>query len=549
MRFLKVLVNALICGLVLCFLIAHLLNVLNINRPMNLRLMFSVFFRLIPFYALAAALFIVAGFYIVQFFGGIRSWPGLISPVFLSLNLSLVLFVFLAVFWANSIHFQSLFSSVARTGLRNQMLALLVLALLGLATFLSLLPLKKKMPLFLVYVVLLCSGLGYLLTQKKKAIPTSSGTKQLPLLGKRVDKKITLIGLEGLCFDFLNPLFYAGKLPNLSYLKENGWAGKMINFTPTETVVLRTSLETGKLPAGHGVVSHSLYHLRGLSQELEVIPRFILFHQLTKTGYLRVRPSQPAAKTLNLWEILEGNRIPYLRFDQPKEIERPQPTSRAERTLANVFNNPILIEDQGFQRAKEAFFRDFIREERAAEEKSRREAQVFYLYLDGLDTVQNFFYKYSFPEQFGGIEEESLAKYGTVIENYYAYYDGLIGKYLTGLKEDEILLVFSLHGSEPLPVWQRFVERLLGDRNISAHHERAPEGAIFFYGSEIAPARQEEGIRIIDIAPTLLYYLGLPVGRDMDGLVRSSLFRSAFTADNPIIYISSYDEFMILPPR
>jgi hypothetical protein len=117
------------------------------------------------------------------------------------------------------------------------------------------------------------------------------------------------------------------------------------------------------------------------------------------------------------------------------------------------------------------------------------------------------------------------------------------------LKDDEILVVYSAFGVEPLPLWKRFVERLLGDPEISAYHEMAPEGVVFFYGRGIRKARNIETFRIVDIVPTLLYYLGLPVGRDMDGIVRSSLFSDDFRAANPIIYISSYEDFQIQPAQ
>jgi hypothetical protein len=35
----------------------------------------------------------------------------------------------------------------------------------------------------------------------------------------------------------------------------------------------------------------------------------------------------------------------------------------------------------------------------------------------------------------------------------------------------------------------------------------------------------------------------------MDGIVRSSAFGSDFIAENPIIYISSYEEFQVRPPQ
>jgi predicted AlkP superfamily phosphohydrolase/phosphomutase len=156
---------------------------------------------------------------------------------------------------------------------------------------------------------------------------------------------------------------------------------------------------------------------------------------------------------------------------------------------------------------------------------------------------------FSFPGEYGDIAQERIERYGAVIERTYDYYDGLIGKFLTGLKEDEILVVYSPFGVEPLPLWKRFVERLLGDPDVSAYHELAPDGVVFFYGKGVRKARLQEPLRIVDITPTLLYFLGLPVGRDMDGIVRSAVFGDDFIAENPIIYISSYEEFEIRPSK
>ena len=60
--------------------------------------------------------------------------------------------------------------------------------------------------------------------------------------------------------------------------------------------------------------------------------------------------------------------------------------------------------------------------------------------------------------------------------------------------------------------------------------------------------RKKEGVRLIDIAPTLLNFLGLPIGKDMDGIVYSSIFRDEFKLGNPVLYISSYEEHTIKQP-
>jgi arylsulfatase A-like enzyme len=71
---------------------------------------------------------------------------------------------------------------------------------------------------------------------------------------------------------------------------------------------------------------------------------------------------------------------------------------------------------------------------------------------------------------------------------------------------------------------------------------------VFFYGREIWRGKNIEGIRLIDIAPTLLNFLGLPIGKDMDGIVFSSIFRDEFKLENPVLYISSYEEHTIKQP-
>ena len=54
------------------------------------------------------------------------------------------------------------------------------------------------------------------------------------------------------------------------------------------------------------------------------------------------------------------------------------------------------------------------------------------------------------------------------------------------------------------------------------------------------PGRYPRG-SVVDVAPTLLYYFGLPVGRDMDGFARADIFTTAFTAERPIAFIPTYE--------
>ena len=108
---------------------------------------------------------------------------------------------------------------------------------------------------------------------------------------------------------------------------------------------------------------------------------------------------------------------------------------------------------------------------------------------------------------------------------------------------EELLVVYSPHGTEPLPLWKRFIEWMLGNSEISAYHEGAPQGVFFFYGQEVKKGENIAGMKLVDIVPTLLNYLGMPVGKDMDGIVKSSIFLNEYK--NPVLYISTYEDYMI----
>lgn len=228
----------------------------------------------------------------------------------------------------------------------------------------------------------------------------------------------------------------------------------------------------------------------------------------------------------------------------------PVPTTAKAETLFSLFYRDLEHDPSpSFRRARQAFIRDSLYEEAAFQERAAVSPQVFDLELNGLNTVEKYFYRYSFPDIFGNVPPEESTRYGSVIERYYQFYDQIVGKYLAGLKEDELFVVFSPYGIEPLPFWKRVVDGLTGDTEVSAFHEMGPEGAIFFYGKNIFREKNIEGMRLVDVAPTILYYLGLPVSKDMDGIVRSSLFSRDFTIDNPVFSISSYEDHVLSPGR
>lgn len=61
-----------------------------------------------------------------------------------------------------------------------------------------------------------------------------------------------------------------------------------------------------------------------------------------------------------------------------------------------------------------------------------------------------------------------------------------------------------------------------------------PTGIFIAAGPDIRAGARVEGARIVDVAPTVLYALGLPIPEDMDGRPLLDIFRDEFRAAHPV---------------
>ncbi|UCE40484.1 MAG: alkaline phosphatase family protein [Candidatus Aminicenantes bacterium] len=548
MKFLKVFVNSLITGFFFSALLVLLIYDININLNVQALFFGHLTLFLLITYGLAVTVLSVIFFFILQFILGSSFKITFISPSFLTLSFSLTIALFLLIFKANYDYFFSFFSEETQSLLNKQFLTFIFLVVLGLVCFYSVRLYKRSFIFLLVYYIAFFAGMYYVVLQRLNYPLPQKSERVAYLEAKELNKKVTIIGLDGLSFDVMIPLINEEKLPNFAWLMEEGSWGRLENFAPTEPVIHRTSFGSGKLPSKHRQLSLFRYNVLKSKQEFEVSPRFIFFGQLLRTNLLKRYLTDPPFHSKDIWTIFKDNNTSHYVKDWPYYRRTPDPTPKAETRFNLIFEDLKSDDSFLFSRVRRAFFSDFEYEDQVMQFKTETQPQIVYFLLNGLNDVERFFYKYTFPDLFGNIEQDEINRYSSVIERYYQFYDDIIGKYLASRKEDELLVVYSPHGIEPLPLWGRVREWMLGSAEISAYHELAPDGVVFFYGREIWRGRNVEQMRLIDFAPTLLNFLGLPIGKDMDGIVCSSFFRDEFKLENPVLYISSYEEHTIKQP-
>ena len=79
-----------------------------------------------------------------------------------------------------------------------------------------------------------------------------------------------------------------------------------------------------------------------------------------------------------------------------------------------------------------------------------RPVQFTAIRYPGIDAVGHYYLRYAVPREFGDVSDEERLRHGRVLEQYYTYLDGIVGRAMTSLGPDDLLLVVSGFGMEPL---------------------------------------------------------------------------------------------------
>jgi predicted AlkP superfamily phosphohydrolase/phosphomutase len=161
---------------------------------------------------------------------------------------------------------------------------------------------------------------------------------------------------------------------------------------------------------------------------------------------------------------------------------------------------------------------------------TRYPVDLFAVYFGGADVASHRFWKFAHPEALDyRVRPGDAAVLGRVIDAYYEHLDGILGEYLADLGPADTLVVLSDHGFQP--VWDPA-------RPATSGHHRL-EGVIALWGRGIAPGRIE-GARLVDVLPTLLVLLDLPLASTLEGRPLVGALDASFVQAHPIRQVADY---------
>jgi hypothetical protein len=394
--------------------------------------------------------------------------------------------------------------------------------------------------------------------------------------------RIVLVLLDGASLEYIAPATAAGRLPNFGRLLDRGASMHLASVRPTQPAVVWTAVATGKYPPANGVRSASTYGFGHPDARIELLPERCLSYALVRFGVFDQRALDATGlRARPLWDLLSESGVAVGFVGWPlSDPVRPVRGYLVSDRLHRAPNALLSVDDSRYIYPRDAFAstappqmpaaaldgwvgdagdeassavgaavtsaaqgllpRDVWYRRIAAALESRYPSQVTGLRYEGIDVAGHHFLRYAMPRAFGDVSEEERRRHGEVLERQYDDIDREIGSYLAALGPDDVLMVVSGFGMEPVTPFKRVIAWAFGESALTGTHENGPDGFLLAYGGPIARGRLALG-SVVDVTPTVLYLLGLPVGRDMDGYARTDLFDRRFTAERPITFIRSYD--------
>ena len=352
-----------------------------------------------------------------------------------------------------------------------------------------------------------------------------------------------LLNWAGADWLHIQPLLDAGRLPHLETLIRRGSMGKLQSTPPLIGPVLSSSLVTGRYSDEHGITgfatrSNEAPGCRPMSSlDLQAPP---LWQQVNDTGLSAVAMGWPMSQPATAFDGLVISDA-FADADGPDSKHWPlRPGSVSRPALAELFGDlrlhPGDITPEQLQpfvpRAAQV---DQVNDERLSilATYMARAATIhaagtwvaeygqwdlLAIHFDLVEQLSGHFGQYR-PPQLSHIADQDFALYRDVVDAGYLFMDMLLGRYLSLLGPDQGIMLVSDHGFPTRP--QKFSHHS-GIEKINPMFREV--GMVLCQGPGIREDQLIFGAHQLDIVPTLLQLLGLPIDESLPGGVLEQLF-------------------------
>ncbi len=354
----------------------------------------------------------------------------------------------------------------------------------------------------------------------------------------RVSKRVLLLGWDGADWKMIDPLLEKGQMPNLQRLIESGVMGNVASLNPMLSPILWTSIATGKHADKHGILgfaepdgtSGKIRPVTSTSRRCQAVWN-ILSNRGLRSGVINWFASHPAER-INGFVVTDR----YAPAVGPPDKEWPAPEHSVHPASMLEELCKLRIHPAATTPQQVAPFIPKLHELDPQKDKNLHQLRILlsqcatiqaaatYLmeeqpwdflgvYFDAIDRFAHAFMEYG-PPKMAHVSDEDFAHYQDIMIGCYRFHDMMLGRMMQLAGEDTTIIIVSDHGFHSDHLRPEGSSKIKDGRPVAWHRQH---GVLVIGGPKIKKDERVYGASLLDIAPTVLWLLGCPVARDMDG--------------------------------
>lgn len=367
-------------------------------------------------------------------------------------------------------------------------------------------------------------------TESVEASAPADFTPEDPVFPAR---HVMLIGLDGLDPVLVQRLVAEGRLPNFERRMSEGVFAPLATLPDANSAVIWGTIYSGRSPRAHGI--HDFYRIQmpGLGPGLFPVHR-VWFKELAglleSVGLARRVPIQRAdLRRFPVWEIIDRFGVSTGVVDGYLYSNPAIPLDTEESFFlaygADWFTGELLAGRAAaeglvdYMRPVDLLPReslptesDFDWQSRVAVElmASGKQPRFLNLYAHEPDALQHEAWRGLEPERYPFPPEEGDRQ---AIEAKHEDFDRFLGELERAADPDTVFVLVSDHGHVATMV-----------HALDSQHRHGPPGVVMIWGTGVKAGAELESPHVVDVVPTLLALLGLPVAQDLEGRVWTEAF-------------------------
>jgi predicted AlkP superfamily phosphohydrolase/phosphomutase/Flp pilus assembly protein TadD len=367
-------------------------------------------------------------------------------------------------------------------------------------------------------------------------------------------RRLLLIGWDAADWKIISPMLDRGEMPHLERLVNRGVMGDVRTLRPVLSPMLWNSIATGHRPERHGIlgfgeVDEATQTVRGVSSTSRQCKS--LWNIVTQTGgrahvvnWYASYPAEPIRGTCvsdAMSNQLAGS-LPMGWIHSPAASEefadlRMRPDEIDVSTLRLFVPRFAEVDqdnDTDLARIAQLLAESFTVHNAATRVMADEPWDLCAIYYPGIDHFCHGFMNFH-PPRLPRVSARKFELYSEVVKGAYRLHDLFLGRLLELAGTDTSVILVSDHGFHSDHLRPRIIPH---SDPVGAAVQHRDHGILVIAGEGIKLDERIYGAGLLDIAPTVLTMLGLPVGRDMPGRV----LVDAFVQPPSVETIPSWDQ-------